>query len=523
MSAVETLPDLRVELDGAELTPAVKASLSSLYIAQRLSMPALCELTFSASAPDRDDLARYSSGSPIRIAVGGEALFQGTVTALEHGYEPDNQFRLRLRGYDRLYALRKRQPVRAHVGVTVGDLAREIVADLGLAVRIDDEGPTWRRVMQWRQSDLELLREVAARSGLYFSLHADEIQFVSLAGTGEAVELELGHELLEASFDASLAPACTAVDVRAWDPWEAAAHEATETGPRTAATGAIDSLAREIEGDAAAVTLVDRIAQSDSEAAAYARAELDDRRAREIVVRGVAAGDPGLRPGRRIEIGGVASPLEGRYVLTEVVHTIDRKRGYRSEFDSSPSPPPPPARGAVSTLGIVTDVGDPDDLGRIRVTLPSYCDIETDWLAVVMPGGGPGKGLVALPDVGDHVLLILPREDPAQGLVLGGLYGRETPPSRAGVDGGHVRSFSYVLPGGQRLHMDQDKDTVRLENGGDVYIQLSPGNARLANNRGSYVELASDYVRIHANADLEFEAPGRSVVFRSAKFDFQTG
>ena len=40
---------------------------------------------------------------------------------------------------------------------------------------------------------------------------------------------------------------------------------------------------------------------------------------------------------------------------------------------------------------------------------------------------------------------------------------------------------------------------------------------------GSFVELTRDRVRVHANADLELEAPGKTVVIRGARVDFQTG
>ena len=45
-------------------------------------------------------------------------------------------------------------------------------------------------------------------------------------------------------------------------------------------------------------------------------------------------------------------------------------------------------------------------------------------MEVLSVGAGSGKGLVACPDVDDQVLVLLLHGDPAQGIVLGGLYGR---------------------------------------------------------------------------------------------------
>jgi phage baseplate assembly protein gpV len=223
-----------------------------------------------------------------------------------------------------------------------------------------------------------------------------------------------------------------------------------------------------------------------------------------------------------VELTGVAAPFEGRYVLTAVTHTVDRQAGFRSLFDTAPPSSPVRARGTITTLGVVTDVADPDGLGRVRVSLPNYRGIETDWLAVLTPGAGVGKGLVSIPDREDHVLVLLAREDPAQGVVLGGLYGANPPPD-PGVGAGHVRRYTFVTPGGQRLRLDDEKKSARVENSGGCYMELSPGRARIADSHGSYVQLTSEQVRVHANTDLELEAPGKTVTIRGAKVDFQEG
>ena len=48
------------------------------------------------------------------------------------------------------------------------------------------------------------------------------------------------------------------------------------------------------------------------------------------------------------------------------------------------------------------------------------------------------------------------------------------------------------------------------------------GKLRLSERGGSYLELASDCVTLHAESDLEISAPGHRVVVRAAKVDFET-
>jgi phage protein D/phage baseplate assembly protein gpV len=528
MSALEVLPRLSVELNGVALDAAAGAALSSVRVLQRLSLPSLCELTFIEPGNGLAAAEQFLPGTSVRISVAREtvaedadALFTGEVTVIHHKYGSANEREVRLRAFDPLHRLRKRQPVRALVELTLGDLARELVRDLGLEVRIEDPGPVWPRLMQWRQSDLELLTEVAARSGLYFTVCGEVLQFLTLEGTGDDLELSVGDTLLEVRFEATTEPACRSVSIRAWNTQTTTNYTAVADSPRVGRSIQLEPAPTDV-GASGSRTLVDESAPSDAHASLLAQAELDRRVAGEVTLEAVAAGDVRLQPGRRVQVRGVAPPLEGRYVITSTEHSIDRECGFRSRFETTSPPAVTRARGCVTTMGIVLDVDDPEKLGRIRVSLPNYCAVETDWLEVLSPGGGSGKGLVTLPDAGDRVLLLLPREDPAQAVVLGGLYATDGPPD-AGVRDRRVLRYTFVTRGGQRLYLEEEDKIARLENGTGSFVEIAPGRTQISNGDGSYVELTRERVRVHANADIEIEAPGRSLTFRGAKVDFQTG
>jgi uncharacterized protein involved in type VI secretion and phage assembly len=107
--------------------------------------------------------------------------------------------------------------------------------------------------------------------------------------------------------------------------------------------------------------------------------------------------------------------------------------------------------------------------------------------------------------VGDRVLVAFAHEDPATGLVVGGLYGTGGPPD-PGVADAAVRRFSMRTSGGQWITLDDENQKLRLE---DV--------------TGSSVELSPDRVSVHAAVDLTIEAPGRAVVIRANSVDFEQG
>ena len=502
MRRILALPEVIVEVDGVPMPAGTLRALAGVRVQQRLSLPAQCELTFRDPPGPLDALGQLSLGSPLRVAVTGhaDALFTGNVTAIEQGYGPAHGREVRVRGYDALHLLRKRQTLRTHIQVTPEDLAREMVAEIGLSVEAAQSGALLQTLIQWRQSDLDLLLEVAGQNGLYLTLRDSTLYLLTLEGNGNRLPLVLGDSLLEARVELNSDAMCPSVSTDGWNPSEAGAHQGSASGARSGREVAwplpLDAMGSEH-------VLINQVVQDDNQADALAQSEFDARVAREVILSGVAEGDPRLRPGARVVVSGVLNELAGQYVLASVTHTIDANSGFISELSTLPPAHHPRPAGASVTLGTVTSVDDPQRLGRIKVALPAYGNVETDWLSVLSPGAGPNKGLMCLPDVQDQVLVLFGSDDPSQGLVLGGLYGSRGMPD-SGVEGGATKRYTLLTEGGHRIRLDDANRTVRLED-----------------STGSYVELTPSVVRVHAAVDMVLEAPGKSVVIRGQAIDFQ--
>jgi len=508
MRSITNLSRVQVEIEGRPIAQSVAHALGEVHVRQRLSAPAQCELVFF-DPPERFDItSAMTPGASLLVVVSDQELFSGQVTAVEYVHGPEAGRELRVRAYDPLHRLRKRQPVRARVQFTLAGLAREIVADLGLRVEAVADSPVWKRVIQHRQSDLDLLIEIAERCGLYFATRGSSLHIFSMEGVGQPVPLALGDSLFEARIEINSNRACRTVSAKAWDPWHAEARSGQASRARSGRDVKAEAAPNRMGGSGER-TLTDVAAQDDRQAEAFAQAELDLCAAREVTLWGVAEGDPRLRPGAPVNVQGVAASLAGQYVLTTVNHTIDSRRGFISEISTAPTAPRRQAEaayaGALAALGIVTKIDDPEKLGRVQVSLPAFGDVETDWMEVLSAGGGAGKGLLMIPDVGDRVLVLCAGGDPAQGVALGGLFGPKGLPDDV-LDGGAVRRFTMRSHKGQVVRLDDSDRSVRLEN-----------------SEGSFVELLPNKVRLHAATDLEIEAPGRSIVIRGAKVDFQTG
>jgi phage protein D/phage baseplate assembly protein gpV len=503
--SVATTPSVLVELGGQRLKQQFLRRLAEVRVRQGLSLPTLCELRFHDTDPAFTPTTVDAIGASLRVAVGGiGSLFDGDVTAVEFDFQPDGGRVLCIRGYDVLHRLRKRQPVRSHVQVTAADLARELVADLSLDVAVDDPGPMWERVFQYGQSDWQLLEDVAGRSGIRFFLRDRVLRLMTLAGVGPDIPLSLGDSLLEARLEVNAESVCRSVSAFAWGPllaeeWSGRAERA-RTGREVAAEA---SPGRVGGGDER--TLVDLAVEDATQAESFAQAALDHSVATEVVLRGVAEGDSRLGPGCRVAVAGVGERLSGRYVLTEVEHLVDDQSGYVTRFSTAPPQPTPRPRAATVVLAEVSGLGDPEGLGRVKVTLPAFDGLETGWVGVVTAGAGAGKGLVALPDVGDRVLLLCPGGDPVHGIVLGGLYGPGGAPDET-VSSAGVRRYTFVTPGRQRIRLDDEANTVTMENA-----------------EGSLIEIGPEAMILRARVPLTIEAPGQPVRVRGASIDFERG
>ncbi len=521
MSSIISVPKLVVEMSGQPLAAADALALGEVRVQQRFSLPTLCALTFYEPTGMLSPQASGIVGETLRLTVQGNPvpLFSGEVTAVEYEYDASQQLRVHVRGYDLLHRLRKRQTVGSHIQLNVLELVRTLVADLGVSVEAEDTGLLHSQLVQHNQTDLALLSEVAAESGLYFTLHGTVLHLLTMEGMGSTVPLELGTSLIEARIEANAEPSCSEVRTTGWNPQRIVPHNGRVEQARSGREVMLSIPSNQF-GGSGPCSLLDQPVSDDQQAEALAQAELDQRVARQIVLRGTAEGDPRLQPGTKVNVSGLAQALCGDYILTGVNHIVDRTSGYITELDTAPPTVPERSRTTVVTWARVTAVDDPDQTGRIKVALPTYDDIETEWLQVVVPGAGSQKGLMALPNVDDLVLVLIIDQNPAHAVVLGGLYGTNSPKD-AGVEDGEVRRFTFTTAGGQQIQLDDTKEKIRIENSNSDFFEMEPEQIRFGDSQGSLIEMTSELYRIYAVTDLSIEAPGKSITITGRAIDFE--
>ncbi|KXU87042.1 hypothetical protein CR51_36255 [Caballeronia megalochromosomata] len=499
MKAPVPHPALAVQVAGQDAPAAWLRLLVDVKVRQRLGMPSVCEMTFLDAEGLLDDTALTRVGSELKISLAdtGALLFCGDITGLAYVYQSAYGRELRVRAYDRLGRLARRQKLRNLTRTNVTEVVRELTSDLAVEVACDAPDLPLDHVIQHEQTDLQFLNGITERAGLYAFLAGDVLQLISLAGSG-GVELALGRELFEARFTRNGMSDCESVTTRGWNSWLAEAHTGEAGGGPggTIRQGALPSLR---------AFLVNRAFASDAEAERASRAELEFRAACASCIAGVASGDPRLRPGARVTVKGVAAALEGPYVLSAVNHSIGAESGFVSEIESMPERPPMRSHSMSMTLGNVCRTEDPQALGRVQLMLPALGDLTTDWVQTVSPWAGAGKGFMSQADIGDTVLFAYFGADPAHGVVLGSVYGNGGPPE----DWARTMSgqcYAIITPGGHKIRLDDSKGSARIQSGDGSYIDLSPSATVL-----------------HSRAALRIEAPGQPLVLRARTIDLERG
>ncbi|MEQ8275185.1 MAG: phage baseplate assembly protein V [Deltaproteobacteria bacterium] len=480
MTTSRVIPKVTVDLD-------IDGALVDVYVRRALSVPAQLELTY-AIAPHAP-LPSVTAG-PVEVRVEGHAasLFVGEVTATRVELGPGGQRRFVVRAYDRLHRLRRHRPVRLFTETDLFRLAEGLLSAAGCTLATSGRAPVRASIVQHDVDDLTLLVHEAARVGRYLRADGREVELIDLDEHIVQATLRAGDNLLEASVETNVHEVFG--EHVAWGASldDASAHHASarDTTLPEGTQHHVDGLAR-AEGEVRAMAV-----------AARARSRLGAR-----VLKAVVEGDPELVPGDAVDVEGVGD--DETFVMTAVVHRVDHHLGFVTEIDSSPPPTFELDRATTLASGVVCDVEDPEARRRVRVRLTATADVQTPWLPVCLPGGGARKGFVTMPDEEDVVLILAPRGDLANAVVLGGLYGRNEAPS-SGTSGGKNHRYAWTTHAGQVVELDADRGVVRVDDG-----------------RGTHLEMNEDETLLHSSTDLRIAAPGRRMVLLADAIDFEQG
>ena len=163
---------------------------------------------------------------------------------------------------------------------------------------------------------------------------------------------------------------------------------------------------------------------------------------------------------------------------------------------------------------LVTDIVDPEGLGRVKIALPWSPDTagaryET-WARLATFMAGNNRGSWFIPDVDDEVLIVFEGGDPRRPYVIGSLWnGKDKPPES--MDGAG-KNFKKVLRSrnGVKLTMDDTdgREQFILETPGGQKLTLKdgPGTVEVVDSNGNSIKMEPSGITITAAAKVTINA-----------------
>jgi phage protein D/phage baseplate assembly protein gpV len=561
-----------VEIDGSPLPPEVAAQLASAHVDDSLRLPDLFVLRFRDQDRSVLSAAKVKIGSTAKISVQTsdgqtpEALISGEVTALEAEFDSTGTFTV-IRGYDQAHRLFRGRRTESYTQSTVSDVVTQVARRAGLKIgNLDSTSTVHPHLSQGGVTDWEFLDRLAREIGYEITVKDGKIDFrkpetaqAAPAPAGPAdsnpLVLKMGADLLRFRSVITSAEQVGQVQVRGWDLAEKKALTANApAATKTAVLPTIDpaKIAKTFGDPVYVASDTAYRSQAEVDAAAGALAEHIAGSFAEF--EGVARGNPKLRANAPISIESIGAPFEGKYTITTSRHRYDPSTGYttafavtgrqeRSLFGLSSGPSAGGGRAAGPVVALVSDVRDPENTGRVKVTYPWLSDnYVSDWARTVQPGAGKDRGAMVVPEVGDEVLVVFEQGDFARPYVLGGLWnGKDTAPSIISdlVDSGSgaINRRSVVSRLGHRidlldkqgsadgitvatkddkltLQLDQANTKITVHSDGSILIEgkqgivIDAGQQKLEFKAGEISMKANTGVKIDGGSGVEMKSSG---------------
>jgi phage baseplate assembly protein V len=145
------------------------------------------------------------------------------------------------------------------------------------------------------------------------------------------------------------------------------------------------------------------------------------------------------------------------------------------------------------TIGVVQDVDDPEQLGRIKMEFPAL-GLTSDWSRVAVAMAGNGRGMQFMPEVGDEVLVAFDQGDVTKAYVLGYLWNGVDAPPQTDANKRTIHTVS-----GHLMEFDDtsgsEKITLKFK-GGDPSITIEQNKLSITFDGSTSIELSSSGVKV---------------------------
>ena len=553
-----------ITIDGVDL-PEISGKVMEIVVDLDCFMPAMFTIVFNDSIETpqfpvfklTDDQLLFRIGAAISITIittntatkipSTNLLFMGEITAVEPNFREDGQVDLKIRGYDYGHRLTLGKNTRSWgIGfaptVNEAEIIGLIAESNGLIPMM--EIPTLLEIMyssiiQYNQSDWDFLWSRARLFGYQVYVQEKMLYFTPAQQPRWLVPVELAWGQNMISFKPRFVADGAVMDAMAngYDPDLKIPMEA----PSIPGIGEIDPTtsplaAKEPTGSTAVLEgfqsrAMDRVVhpmiKTPIIAELLANARFLEHESHYVRASGVAVGNPNLVAGSLATVLNVGERFTGEYYVTSARHVI-RRGDYRVDFEVSGRNPftlahftgqdPQENKIYGAVIGIVTDIADPEFLGRVKVMYPwmpssNFVPINSGMARMAIQGGGRGSGIYWSPSISDEVLVVFEQGDVNQPYIVGVLWNDLDRPPEA-------------LPGQAVLEGFVGQHILKSRMGHTIVLDDTPGEEKITIKDvvGNSIEIntVEEEITIMAVGNISFECAGQFSVKAAGGITMQT-
>ncbi len=562
---------LKLKVNGSPFKDRDLDDVIDLVLDSDYFLPTMFSITLRDSQDVHSHAMQYADsdtfkiGSPVEISISSDVegiqvestLVKGEITSIEPLFGSDARALLRVVGYDRSHRLTRGKKTRVFgdgksaTATSEQDIVTKVGQEAGLSVKVDSGGLSalkYPYLMQYNQSDWEFLWARARAIGYQVYVEDNILNFQKanhLRSTRAALNLKWGDALTSFEPRVTLMNQASEAEFRAWDPDQkkAIVEKVTSASYELPArigypdkTGA--ALLKKSFGAAAEVSTGQPV-RTAGVAKQMADASLSARESEFIQADGfLQRGDPRMLAGSEVKIENAGKRFSGTYYLTKARHEL-RNGQYTVQFSASGSSPhtlygllhaETPADNQLNgpVAAIVTDIDDPEKLGRVRVKFPWLNDTFSSGFArICAPSSGKERGFFFIPEVNDEVLVAFEHGNINYPYVIGGLWNKKDPPPKGtgssvydskGVNQRVIRSRS-----GHRVILDdtQGKEQILVENhtGNVSILMASKDNSITIKSKGNFTIETDGAFSVKSKGDITFETQAGSKITAATKFE----
>ena len=449
-------PECFIKIGGSNVSDTFMAGLAEVVVDTSLHLPGMFTILLNDPQLEWVDSDLLDIGKPVEIKIkqaeekGGQegTLIKGEITALEPDFSAKGETTLLVRGYDKSHRLHRGKQTRTFLKQTDDNIVQTIAGEAELTPQIDATSVTYDYVLQNNQTNMEFLLARAGRIGYQVYVTDGKLYFKKgQAGQESGATLALGSGLR------SFRPCWTAthqadkITVKGWDAKGKKAISSTATPSSSLNQGGMTKTggdtAKAAFGASAEAVIADRPVFTIDEAKELATGLSDDIGREFIEAEGTCRGDPRVKAGWKITVKGVGTRFSGKYFVTSATHVYG-ENGYRTTFNITGRQPNTVSHllhsgngrgqslGLVQGVvtGLVSNLNDPDNLGRVKVKYAWLGEIDSDWMRIATPMAGAERGFYYLPEINDEVLVVFEHGDVHHPYIVGALWSNTDKPPK---------------------------------------------------------------------------------------------